>query len=494
MKKGAISAINKPLPSAVDLEKAVVSAIVEIPSYFYNAKQVLSKECFYNDNCAIIWGICEDLHGRGMSADVVSLLQILKDLNLFEKMGGMSWYMDFMATLSHYPHDIMPYCAIIKDKFIRRTLIVENYKLINAAFDESLEIRTPIQKANTLISNVLNNTANNKASQKFKEVSLQMALEINDNLGMFQEIQGVPTGFESYDKRLGGFSNDGDLYIIAARPAMGKTTFAINCAYNAYKHFGYSGVFFSLEMSTKQICRKIVSKECQISTDDLKKNKLSKIQIEGVYEDLNKPCKGELIINDTANAEISYIISECHRLKESENIEFIFIDYLQLISCPKQATRDLEIGYISRKLKELSKNLKIPVIALCQLSRSVETRGGLKRPQLSDLREGGSLEQDASVVTFLWRPEYYGIEQDGDGVSLEGVCVAITAKNRHGDTGEDFLFFDGRNSDFCDYDHISQHKTPVERYNKDLLTMQNYNSYETNFREKMQQNNPDLPF
>jgi len=496
MKKSAISSINKPLPSAVDLEKATVSAIIENPSYFYNAKQVLSKECFYDDNCAIIWGICEDLHGRGMSADIVSLLQILKDLAVFEKMGGMSWYVDFISTLSHYPNDIMPYCAIIKDKYIRRTLIIENYKLINAAFDESLEIRVPIQKANNLISNVLNNTANNKASQSFKDASLQMARDISENLGQFIEIPGIPTGFEGYDRRLGGFSNEGDLYIIAARPAMGKTTFAINCAYNAYKHFNYSGVFFSLEMSTKQICRKIVSKECQISTDDLKKNKLTTFQIEGVYDDLMKPCEGELIINDTPNASISYIESECYRLKKTVGIKYVFIDYLQLIDCPKQATRDLEIGYISRRLKALAANLKIPVIALCQLSRSVETRGGSKRPQLSDLREGGSLEQDAATVTFLWRPEYYGITEDAEGRSLEGVCVAITAKHRHGDIGEDYLFFDGKNSTFCDYDHINQRKKPVEMYDKNLLTMQNYNTYDqtTSFTEKMGQSNNDLPF
>ena len=231
-----------------------------------------------------------------------------------------------------------------------------------------------------------------------------------------------------------------------------------------------------------------MSKECQISTDDLKKNKLTSFQIEGIYDDLtNISDKNELIINDTANADISYIVSECHRLKESQDIKFIFIDYLQLINCPRQGTREQEISYISRKLKELSANLKIPVIALCQLSRAVETRGGSKRPMLSDLREGGSLEQDASVVTFLWRPEYYGIEQDGQGISLEGVCVAITAKNRHGDIGEDFLFFDGKNSMFCDYDYVNQRKNTVEMYDKKLLTMQIYNQNEQkSFREKLQ--------
>jgi replicative DNA helicase len=485
--------LEKPMPQAQELEKAIILSILSIPANFYNCKQILTKECFYNDNYAKIWGVCEDLHNRGMSADIDVLTRILKDTGDFEKIGGWTFITELITSSNNFPNDISVYCLIVKDKYIRRTLIFENYKLINAAFDESLDVRPTVLKSNNHISNVLNNTANSKASQRFKDVSLSMARDISDNLGMFQEITGIPTGFENYDKRLGGFSNEGDLYIIAARPAMGKTTFAINCAYNAYKYFGVSGVFFSLEMSTKQICRKIISKEHDISTDDLKKNKLSPMQIEGVYDDLMSEVNSELIINDTANANISYIISECHRLKESEGIKFVFIDYLQLISCPQKATRDLEIGHISQKLKELSKTLQIPVIALCQLSRSVETRGGSKRPQLSDLREGGSLEQDASVVTFLWRPEYYNILEDAEGISLKNVCVAITAKNRHGDTGEDFLFFDGKSSTFCDYDYVNGNKVTVDMYDKNLLTMQNYNQNEpTNFRERMQ--NDDTPF
>jgi replicative DNA helicase len=486
--------LNKPLPSAVELEKAIVLSVLSIPANYYNCKQFITKDCFYEPNYAKIWGVIEDLHGRGMSADIEVLTQILKDTGEFDKMGGWVFFGDLFTSSNEFPNDITVYCAIVKDKYIRRKLIIENYKLIQSAFDESSEIRSQIMQSNRLLSDVLNSNSTHNNSQKYKDVSLDMAREISDNLGSYTEITGMPSGFEGYDKRLGGFSSDGDLYIIAARPAMGKTTFAINCAYNAYRHFGFSGVFFSLEMSTKQICRKIVSKEHQISTDDLKRNKLSSFQIEGIFDDLAKPPQSELIINDTPNAHISYIISECHRLKESEDIKFVFIDYLQLIDCSKQATRDLEIGYISRKLKQLGKDLGIPVIALCQLSRSVETRGGMKRPQLSDLREGGSLEQDASVVTFLWRPEYYGIEQDADGVSLAGVCVAITAKNRHGDTGEDFLFFDGKNSTFCDYDHINQMKTSVELYDKNLLKMQKYETNEINFRERMQQCGSDMPF
>lgn len=489
---------QKPLPSAVELEKQIIAAILQLPNYLFGAKQILTKECFYDDNCAIIWGIIEDLHNRGMSADIVSLLQILKDLELLEKMGGMDWYLnELLYKQSHYPSDIMPYCFMVKDKYIRRNVIIESHKLLNAAFDESMELRTPISKANTAISNALNNTAINNNSKSFKAESMAMAMEISENLGKFVEVPGIPSGFQGYDKRLGGFSSEGDLYIIAARPAMGKTTFAINCAYNAYKHFGHSGVFFSLEMSTRQICRKIVSKECQISTDDLKKNKLTTFQINGVYDDLVRlPVESELMINDTANAHIDYIISESHRLKETKDIKFIFVDYLQLIDCPKKATRDLEIGHISRRLKELSKNLQIPVVALAQLSRSVETRGGSKRPCLADLREGGSLEQDASCVTFLWRPEYYGIMEDGEGASLKGVCVAITAKNRHGDIGEDYLFFDGQNSMFCDYDHTNQIKTPVEQYDMNLVTKQDFNTHEktTSFAAKMGAENESTNF
>lgn len=487
--------LDKPLPHAKEIEKAIINEILATPASFYNCKQILTKECFYNDKYAKIWGIIEDLHNRGLSADITTLIQILTDLNEFDKLGGMKFFIELMEQTTYFPNfanDINLYCAMVKDKYVRRMLITENYKLIQAAYDESKEVRTSIKESTVLLSNALNTSTSSQNSESYTSIAQALVREISDNLGMFQEITGVPTGFESFDKRLGGFSFEGDLHIIAARPAMGKTTFAINCAYNAYRHFNFSGVFFSLEMSKKQIVRKIISKEHSVTTDDLKKNKLNEFQVSTIFDDVMFTGTSELIINDTPNADIHYIVSECHRLKEKHDIKFVYIDYMQLISCKAMQNRELEISYISRKLKELAATLKIPVIALAQLSRAVETRGGSKRPQLSDLRESGSMEQDAAVVTFLWRPEYYGILEDAEGHSLKNVSVAITAKNRHGEIGDDYMFFDGATSVFCDYDYVRDRKIPVESYNKDLLKMQNLNNHVQDFKSKIEQSEFDL--
>jgi len=309
---------------------------------------------------------------------------------------------------------------------------------------------------------------------------------IGDNLGKYQEVTGIPTGLMNIDKRTGGFS-EGHLIIIGGRPSMGKTTFVINAAWNAYKHFGHSGMFFSCEMSTKEITRLIIAKETGISAQDLKRNKISSIQMHDIRRVFDtKESDSVFLIDDTANAQITHILAEATKAKLKHDIKFIVIDYLQLIKAAGHRNRYSEVSAISKELKALARNLEIPVIALAQLSRGVESRGGDKRPMLSDLKESGDIEQDADSVGFLYRPEYYGIMEDERGNSTEGITELIWRKNRHGEIGVDLLKMEKKFSNFVEFDDRTGFTTSVEDYDMNLVKLQDYNENTIdNFKQKI---------
>ena len=213
--------------------------------------------------------------------------------------------------------------------------------------------------------------------------------------------------------------------------------------------------------------------ESGIPASDIKKNRVSKVQLECMFDTFRNQHKGVFLIDDTPNPALTHILAEATKAKMQHDIDFVIIDYIQLIKA-SGASRHLEVGRISRELKALARNLNIPVIALAQLSRAVENRPS-KKPQLSDLKESGDIEQDADVVSFLYRPEYYGIENDEDGNSLEGITYLITKKNRHGEIGTDLLYMNKKTSSFEMYDLVGQEAIPVERYNRKLIEMQDIN-------------------
>lgn len=464
--------LNQEPPNSKSVEAKLITMLIDHPEFIIEASQLVKEESFYFRKYALIYANMLELHDRGFVWDLLTLQQTIRDKGMFEETGGWDTWNDFM--IAYNPTEISLYLAIIHEKYTRRRAIESAAKIIKGAFDETKDVTKLINEGSNLLVESIQ--LPDTKTVTYRESALEVAREISDNLGRYKEVTGVPTGFESYDKRLSGLSGEGDFYVLAARPSMGKTTFAINAAYNSSEYFGYNGLFFSLEMSTKQVTRKILSQEFSISTDDLKKNKVSAMQIDCIFDTLGLENKqaGKLFIDDTPNAQLSYIKAKAHKYKAKHDIKFIYIDYLQLITCEPKGNRTLEVDYISKSLKALASELKVPVIALAQLSRAVEMRGGAKRPQLSDLREGGGIEQDASTVTFLWRPEYYGILEDEDGTSLKGVTALITPKNRHGEVGEDYLFFDGANSLFCDYDYKNDNKVTVDMYDRRLIEWQQY--------------------
>lgn len=484
--------INRELPQAPEVEASLLGTLLQNEPSIHDCLHILNDECFYIQKHKDMWRTIVDLNKENEDVNLVNVAMRLTDKKLAEQFGGFAGIAEFISMNFH--SDVTGCAKILHDKYIRRKIIVESHNLQQKAYDTSNDIQAELAKSQNMLSEAI--SINLEQTSTAHEVSMEIARTVSDNLGNFQEVTGVPTGYESYDKRIGGLSDEGDVIIIAARPAMGKTTFALNMVLNAQKKFGYSGAFFSLEMSKKQLCRILIASQTGVSAKDLKKNKVSEIEIEHIFNTLaSKDNEAQLYIDDKSS-QLNYIVSKIYKLKRDHDIQFAVIDYMQLMTCEAKSNREKEIEHISRTLKLVAGALKIPIIALCQLSRAVETRGGSKEPQLSDLRDSGSIEQDASVVTFLWRPEYYGITENEAGQSMKGITVLSTKKNRFGEIGRDFLYFDMPMSQFYDYDFDTDFKTSVDEYNMSLVEMQSMNNQQFSFTNKMNAANEttDTPF
>ena len=476
-------------PNAPELEAGIIAAIMATPNNIYSCIQLLTEGCFYQNKYRVLWVAIVDLHEKGLIPDSVVLMQYLMDKKLNDLISTV-----IELQSAHFPYEINGYCEIIYTKYVRRLAIEEAQKIIRSAHDEQTNISETVFNANKTLTEAVSPSIS-KSSFAHDEIVANLQ-HISDNLGKYQEVTGVPSGFETFDKRTGGFSSEGDLYTIAARPSMGKTTVALNMAWNAHKKFGYSGAFFSLEMSNKQISRILMARETGISADKIKRNFVTADELDLMYKLLfDKTSESKFVIDDTSNASLMYIQSEATKLKQKYDIKFLFIDYLQLITIPALQTREREVSAICKGLKALSSNLGIPVIALAQLNRSVETRGGSKRPQMSDLRGGGSIEEDSSMVSFIYRPEYYGIMEDEQGRSLEGITEIMTCKNRHGEIGSDYLYMDKAISTFDMFDPSTGERKPLSHYDTRLTEMQtmeeleNDNNFFTKIIEENEQKN-----
>ena len=461
--------MTKELPNAYEVEAALLSAILLTPDSLYNCIQLLNFDCFYSKKNQTIWTAIITIHANRGVIDLVNVFNHLKSNNQIEEIGGINALMNL--TTEYHTADVSGYAKILYQKYMRRKAIEESQKLIQKAYNQGNDIFDVLTNTKQSLFNVLSpdvtrvNTASNIINNNLKH--------IQDNIGKYQEVPGLPTGYEHFDKRTGG-AGAGWLMIIGGRPSMGKTTFILNVAWNAYKLFDKSGIFFSGEMSSQQISHLIMATESGIPANEIKKNKVSKLQLECMFDTFRKQQKGVFLIDDTPNPALSHILAEATKAKMQHDIDFVIVDYLQLVKASGHSSRHLEVGKISRELKALARNLNIPVIALAQLSRAVENRPN-KRPQLSDLKESGDIEQDADVVSFLYRPEYYGETQNDEGQSLEGITELITKKNRHGETGTDMLFMNKSTSSFEMYDNDGQCAVPVESYDKRLTEMQDTN-------------------
>lgn len=426
-------------PQAKDLEEAVLGAIMLEKSAFDTIVEILKPECFYVEAHQRIFSAMQGLANKSQPIDILTVAEELRFREELEMIGG-AYYVTKLTNSVVSAANIEAHSRIILQKFIQRELIRISGEIIGDAYEDSTDVFDLLDVAESKLFEITNNNLR-KNFETIDSVLVNTIKRIEDLRHKNEDVTGVPSGFPSLDRVTYGWQNT-DLIILAARPAVGKTAFALNLARNAVMHPGKQTpvALFSLEMSAGQLVQRILSAESEIWLEKISRGKMEEHEMKQLYaRGVQRLAQAPLFIDDTPALNIFELRAKCRRLKNKHNIGLIIIDYLQLMSGTgenRNSNREQEISNISRNLKALAKELSVPIIALSQLSRAVETRGagkdGNKMPQLSDLRESGAIEQDADMVMFLYRPEYYDITTNELGENNRGETHVRIAKHRNG--------------------------------------------------------------
>ncbi len=420
-------------PQALDLEEAVLGAMLIDEKGVNEVIDILSPEVFYKKSHQLIFESIQRLFRESEPIDLLTVSADLKKNKNFEVIGGDFYLIGLSQKVSSSAH-IEYHSRIIQQKFIQRKLITISNEIISKSYNESTDVIDLLDEAESKLYDIAQN--NIKGSSETAQNLVIQAKNRIEEISKQEGLSGISTGFEKLDRLTSGWQPS-DLIIVAARPGMGKTALALSMARNVSVQKKIPVAFFSLEMSSVQIITRLISSETGLSSDKLRTGKLADHEWQQLNIKVSDLESAPLYIDDSAALTIFELRAKARRLASSHGIKLIIIDYLQLMnlgSSNKAGNREQEISTISRNLKALAKELNIPVIALSQLSRAVETRGGTKRPILSDLRESGAIEQDADIVSFLYRPEYYGITEWDDDMKTpsEGQGEFIVAKHRNG--------------------------------------------------------------
>ena len=420
-------------PQAIDLEEAVLGAMLIDEKGVNEVIDILSPEVFYKRSHQLIFESIQRLFRESEPVDLLTVSADLKKNKNFEVIGGDFYLISLSQKVSSSAH-IEYHSRIIQQKFIQRKLITISNEIIQKSYNESTDVIDLLDEAESKLYDIAQN--NIKGSSETAQNLVIQAKNRIEEISKQEGLSGISTGFDKLDRLTSGWQPS-DLIIVAARPGMGKTALALSMARNVSVQKKIPVAFFSLEMSSVQLITRLISSETGLSSDKLRTGKLADHEWQQLNIKVSDLESAPLYIDDSAALTIFELRAKARRLASSHGIKLIIIDYLQLMnlgSSNKAGNREQEISTISRNLKALAKELNIPVIALSQLSRAVETRGGTKRPILSDLRESGAIEQDADIVSFLYRPEYYGITEWDDDMKTpsEGQGEFIVAKHRNG--------------------------------------------------------------
>lgn len=423
-------------PQARDLEEAVLGAIMLEKTAFDTVVEILKPECFYVDAHQRIFRAMQNLAQKSMPIDLLTVVEELRTKEELELIGG-PYYVTKLTNAVVSSANIETHSRIILQKFIQRDLIRISGEIISDAYEDSTDVFDLLDEAESKLFDITNNHLR-KNFDSIDTVLVKTIQRIEDMRNRQEDITGAPSGFASLDRITYGWQPT-DLIILAARPSVGKTAFALNLARNAALHATKPTpiAFFSLEMSSAQLVQRILSAESEIWLEKIARGKMEQHEMEQLYRNgIQRLQNAPIFIDDTPALNIFELRAKCRRLKNKHNVGLVIIDYLQLMSGTgdkRSSNREQEISTISRNLKGLAKELGIPIIALSQLSREVEKRkDGDKMPQLSDLRESGAIEQDADMVMFLYRPEYYNITANEMGESNKGETHVRIAKHRNG--------------------------------------------------------------
>ena len=421
---------NKP-PQALDVEEAVLGAMLVEPACIDEAMEELSPSCFYDPRHRMIFEAMSKLVTEHISVDLITVSSRLKELGNLEAVGGPVALADLSQNVGTAAH-IEYYIKILKQKTIQRDLITASYDILKQSYDDSVKVDDLIDNAQTKIYSAIQNNVK-KEVQDIGSVINSVMTEIEklqDKVGL----SGVPSGFHSIDEITQGWQPS-DLIILAARPSVGKTAFALNLARNAAVMHHIPVAFFSLEMSAGQLAKRLMTSESGLSADKIKGGvKLEPYEWEQLEYKLKSLSKAPLYIDDTPGLPLMEFRTKLKTLVKNKGVRMVFVDYLQLMQGPSELRgfREQEVAAISRTLKATAKELNVPIIALSQLSRNaVQRSGGSGKPQLSDLRESGSIEQDADMVIFIHRPDYVGLSENSDDKEKTQIIIA---KHRNGET------------------------------------------------------------
>jgi replicative DNA helicase len=432
-------------PQAMEVEEAVLGSMLIDLDAANTALYLLKANDFYKPAHRFIFSAIQQLQERDNPLDMVAVEALLRDQGHLENAGGPAYLGQLTRSVSSAA-SIEYHCQIIREKALKRNLILSSSEIITQAYDAVTDPYDLIDIAEQKIFE-LANTGTRIVAKHINDIlknTLDHLVEIRGQTG---GITGIPSGLD-IDQLTAGWQK-GDLIIVAARPSMGKTAFVLSITRNAALFPDTSKrtnvAFFSLEMSDMSLVQRMLTMEARINAQDARTGKLNDSDFTKLVEAAGRLHTAGIFIDETPSISVMELRSKCRRLKSEHDIGMVIIDYLQLMTAGpgfgNERNREQEIAYISRSLKALAKELNVPVIALSQLSRAVEQRGTSKKPQLSDLRESGSIEQDADVVLFLYRPEYYQIMTLDDGRSTAGVAEVIIGKQRNGPVGSKYLSF-----------------------------------------------------
>lgn len=419
-------------PQAVDLEKAVLGAMMLEKNAVTDTIDILKRESFYDPKHQYIFAVIQELFGSSSPIDILTVIDKLKKNGELEAAGGAAYISQMTSRIASTAH-VEYHARIISEKHIKRELIRMSSEVMRDAYEDTNDVFDVLNKAEGDLFKIAENNMG-KAVDVLQNVVREAIEEIERASQNSDGISGVPTGFFELDKITAGWQRS-DMIVIAARPAMGKTAFVLSMARNTAVDHNMGVAIFSLEMSSVQLVKRLIASETRLPAEKLRKGDLRDDEFQQLHSRIAKLSTAPIYIDDTPGLSIFDLRAKCRRLKMQYDIQIVIIDYLQLMTAggtKGSGNREQEISSISRSIKEIAKELNVPIVALSQLSRSVEQRGGDKKPVLSDLRESGAIEQDADIVSFIYRPEYYGFLQDENGNSNAGVGEIIIAKHRNG--------------------------------------------------------------
>ena len=420
--------VGKVPPHDLEAEQAVIGSMLTDNDAVISSVEVLKAEDFYREDNRIIFTAMANLYSKAEPIDLITVKSELESMGKFDQVGGLEYLAELPEKVPTTAN-ASKYIKIVEEKAVLRNLIKTANEIIELGYDPTEEVDDIMEGAEKRIFNLMQDK-NQKGYAPIKDILVDSFTELEELYNRKQHITGVPSGFADLDYRTAGFHGS-ELILIAARPAMGKSAFALNIATHAAVRAKTPVAIFSLEMSKEQMVNRILCSEAMVDSNKVRTGKLEEEDWTKLAETIGPLSEAEIYIDDTPGISITEIRAKCRKLKLEKNIGMVVIDYLQLIqgSNKRNGSREQEISEISRSLKILAKELNVPVLALSQLSRAVEQRPD-HRPMLSDLRESGAIEQDADIVMFLYRDDYYNEDSE-----KKNIAEVIIAKHRGGSTG-----------------------------------------------------------